>query len=158
VRVTTRILDPTGQPLLVDTALLNGIMPGQRMAVGRTIVEAIADPTSLEVKVEVGAWMKPAAGTAPISVSDALTAPEPDGGSVTHFAVRSASSMEEDGVDVAALYRAADGHLLSVETTTVDQLVPGATTVGQIRLLAPIPGLATTEVLAGRGFAAQISG
>jgi hypothetical protein len=158
VRVTTRILDAAGHPLLVDTALLNGIMPGQRMAVGRTIVEPIAGPTALAIEVDVGAWMEPAAGTAPIAVSEALTAPEPDGGSVTHFALRSEASFEEDGVDVAAIYRAADGHLLSVETTAIDQLVPGTTTVGQIRLLAPIPDLASTVVLAGRGFSAQITG
>jgi hypothetical protein len=158
VRVTTRILDATGQQLLADTALLNGIMPGQRMAVGRTIVEPIGVPASLHVEVDVGAWMEPAAGTAPVTVSDALTEPEPDGGAVTHFALRPGGSIPEDGVDVAALYRAADGHLLSVETTTIDQLVPGTTTVGQIRLLAPIPDLASTEVLAGRGFSAQITG
>lgn len=158
VRVTTRILDAAGNELLVDNALLNGIMPGQRMAVGRTLVESIASPTQLDISVDVSAWLPPAAGVGKLEATEAITQPEPNGGAVTRFAVRSASSGGEDGVDVAALYRGADGALLAVETTTVDQLPPGQIVVGQIRLLAPIPGLAATEVLVGRGLSAQLAG
>ncbi len=158
VHVTTRILDAQGNPLLVDNALLNGVMPGQRMAVGRTLVEPIVGPTRLDVQVEVGGWLTPAAGLGDLKATQALTQPELNGGAVTHFAVQSNAAGDEDGVDVAALYRAADGHLLAVETTSIDRLAPGETVVGQIRLLAPIPGLASTEVLVGRGFAAQTVG
>ena len=128
------------------------------MAVGRTLVEPIVGPTQLDVQVEVGGWLTPAAGLGDLKATQALTQPELNGGAVTHFAVQSNALGDEDGVDVAALYRAADGHLLAVETTSIDRLAPGETVVGQIRLLAPIPGLATTEVLVGRGFAAQTVG
>ena len=158
VHVTTRILDAQGKQLLVDNALLNGVMPGQRMAVGRTLVEPIVAPTQLDIQVEVGGWLTPAAGLGDLKATEALTQPELNGGAVTHFAVQSNAQGDEDGVDVAALYRAADGHLLAVETTSIDRLAPGETVVGQIRLLAPIPGLASTEVLVGRGFAAQTVG
>jgi hypothetical protein len=158
IHVTTRILDPTGVELLVDNALLNGIMPGQRMAVGRTLVEPIANPTQLDVHVEVSAWLPPTPGFGSATATEALTEPEQFGGAATHFAVRSGFAAREDGVDVAALYRAADGHLLAVETTSIDSLAPGETVVGQIRLLSPIPGLASTEVLVGRGLSAQVTG
>jgi hypothetical protein len=158
VHITTRILNAAGAELLVDNALLNGIMPGTRMAVGRTLVEPIAGPTQLDIKVDVGGWIPPAVGTGDLKATEAVTEPEPNGGAVTRFAVQSSAASEEDGVDVAALYRAADGHLLAVETTAIDQLPPGQVVVGQIRLLAPIPGLASTEVLVGRGFSAQTTG
>jgi hypothetical protein len=158
IHVTTRILDAAGTELLVDSSLLNGIMPGQAMAVGRTLVEPIVAPTQLDIRVEVSAWLPPAPGVGALRATQALTEPEAGGGAVTHFAIQSSASTEEDGVDVAALYRAADGHLLAVEMTAIDQLDPGANAVGQIRLLSPIPGLATTEVLVGRGLSAQITG
>jgi hypothetical protein len=158
VHVTTRILNAAGTELLVDNSLLNGIMPGRRMAVGRTLVEPIVGPTQLDVRVEVGGWIAPAPGTGELTATEATTEPEPNGGAVTRFAVQSSAATEEDGVDIAALYRAADGHLLAVETTSVDQLPPGQVVVGQIRLLAPIPGLTTTDVLVGRGFSAQSTG
>jgi hypothetical protein len=158
VHVTTRILDTAGTELLVDNALLNGVMPGQRMAVGRTLVEPIANPTQLDIHIEVSAWLPPAPGLGALTATEALTEPEQFGGAVTHFAVQSTSANEEDGVDVAAVYRAADGHILAAETTSIDALNPGETVVGQIRLLSPIPGLATTEVLVGRGLSAQITG
>jgi hypothetical protein len=138
--------------------LLNGIMPGQRMAVGRTLVEPIVAPTQLDIRIEVGGWLAPAQGLDSLKATQATTEPELGGGAVTHFAVQSNASSPEDGIDVAALYRAADGRLLAAETTSIDQIAPGATVVGQIRLLAPIPGLASTEVLVGRGFAAQTVG
>lgn len=158
VHVTTRILDDQGTQLLVDTSLLNGVMPGQRMAVGRTLVEPIVGPTQLDVQVEVGGWLTPARGVDDLKITQATTESELNGGAVTHFAIRSNAAATEDGVDVAALYRAADGRLLAVENASIDSLAPGGTVVGQIRLLAPIPGLATTEVLVGRGFAAQTVG
>lgn len=158
VHVTTRILNAAGVELLVDNALLNGIMPGTRMAVGRTLVEPIVGPTQLDIHVDVGGWIVPAVGTGDIKATEAVTEPEPNGGAVTRFAVQSSAATEEDGVDVAALYRAADGRLLAVETTSIDQLPPGQVVVGQIRLLAPIPGLASTDVLVGRGFSAQSTG
>ena len=158
IHVTTRILDAAGTELLVDNALLNGIMPGHRMAVGRTLVEAVAGPTQLAITVEVAAWLPPAAGVGELVATEAITEPELGGGAVTRFAVRSESTAGEDGVDVAALYRAPDGRLLAVETTSVDQLPAGQVVVGLIRLLAPIPGVATTEVLVGRGLSAQITG
>lgn len=158
VRVTTRILDAAGAELLVDSSLLNGIMPARRMAVGRTLVEPIVGPTQLDIRVEVGGWITPAPGTGDLKATEAETVPEPNGGAVTRFAVQSSAAGEEDGVDIAALYRAADGRLLAVETTSLDQLPPGQVVVGQIRLLAPIPGLASTDVLVGRGFSAQSTG
>ena len=56
---------PPGAELLVDSTLLNGILPGQRMAVGRTLIEPIEEPTSLDVKVEVTAWLPPASADGP---------------------------------------------------------------------------------------------
>jgi hypothetical protein len=72
--------------------------------------------------------------------------------------VRSGWPTDEEGVDVVAVYRDDDGKLLAAEPTTLDLLPAGDIVVGQIRLLAPIPGLASTEVLVGRGFAAQSTG
>lgn len=158
VHVTTQIKDAAGSVLLTDSSLLNGIMPGQRMAVGRTIIESIAGPASLDVRIEVAAWLPPAAGTGQLRPTEAITEPELGGGAVTRFGIQSGAAGDEDGVDVAALYRAADGHLLSVEMTSVDKLPAGQVVVGQIRLLAPIPGVASTEVLVGRGLSAQITG
>jgi hypothetical protein len=157
VQVTTRLLDANGAVLLTDHALLNGIMPGQRMAVGRTIVEQIAPAASLQVSVNVAGWLPPAAA-GELAAQEALTTPEPYGGAVTRFAVRSGWPAVEEGVDVVAVYRDDAGRILSAEATTVDLLPAGDIVVGQIRLLAPIPGLATTEVLVGRGFAAQSTG
>ena len=157
VQVTTRVLDEAGNELLVDHALLNGIMPGQRMAVGRTIVEQIAPPARLDVRVNVAGWLPPAA-TGTLAAQEAITTPEPFGGAVTRFAVQSGWPSDEEGVDVVAVYRDDAGRVLAVETTTIDLLPAGDIVVGQIRLLAPIPGLAATEVLVGRGFAAQSTG
>ena len=62
VHVTTRILDPSGAELLVDNVLLNAVMPNQRMALGRTLIEPVVEPTQLAVTVEVTAWLLPALG------------------------------------------------------------------------------------------------
>jgi hypothetical protein len=158
VHVTTHLLDAAGTELLVDNALLNGVMPGQRMAVGRTLIEPIATPTQLTVTVEVSAWLRPADPTGSLTAQEAVTEPEPFGGAVTRFAVHSAWPTNEEGVDVTAVYRAADGRVLAAESTTLEELPPGAVVLSQIRLLSPIPGLASTEVLVGRGFAAQTVG
>ena len=158
VRVVTRILDAEGTELLVDRALVNGIMPKQRMAVGRTVIEPIEEPTVLDVKVEVTAWLEPAYDKGSIKATDVVTEPEPNGGSVTKFTLRSTWPEAEDGVDVTAIYRAADGRLLAAETTTVASVPSRVATPGQIRLLSPIPDLATTEVFVGRGIAAQTTG
>jgi hypothetical protein len=157
VRVVTRILDPKGAELLVDRTLLNAILPGQKMAVGRTLIEPIEDPTSLDIKIEVTAWLPPASKTGRLVAEEVVTEPEEGGGAVTKFKVRSTWPELESGVDVAAVYRAADGRILSAETTSLDVPV-GEPTPGQIRLLSPIPDLARTDVLVGRGFAALTAG
>ena len=157
VRVTTRILDPAGAELLVDSTLLNGILPGTRMAVGRTLIEPIEEPTSLDVKIEVTAWLPPVSTKARLIARDVVTEPEEAGGSVTRFTIHTSWPEAEDGVDVTAIYRAEDGRILGAETTTLD--VPlGQPTPGRIRLLSPIPDLARTEVFVGRGFAALTAG
>jgi hypothetical protein len=156
VHVVTRILGPDGAELLVDRTLLNGILPGQKMAVGRTLIEPIEEPTSLDVKVEVTAWLPPAARGGLVA-EEVVTEPEEAGGAVTKFRVRSTWPEIENGVDVTAVYRAEDGRILSAATTSLDVPV-GEPTPGQIRLLSPIPDLARTDVFVGRGFAALTVG
>ena len=158
VHVTTRILDPAGTELLVDSTLLNAVMPNQRMALGRTLIEPIADPTQLVVTVEVTAWLRPASSTGTLTVDGVVTEPEENGGAVTRFTVRSTWPEPEDGVDVTAVYRAADGRILGAESTTITTVPVRDAVDGQIRLLSPIPDLATTEVFVGRGIAAQTIG
>ncbi len=157
IRVITRILDPAGVELLVDSALLNGILPGQRMAVGRTLIEPIENPTQLDVTFEVGAWLLPADTTGRFSAEGVVTEPEEAGGSITRFRVVSTWPSAEEGVDATAVYRAADGRILGGESISLD-VSPDAPSPAQIRLLSPIPDLATTEVFVGRGFAAQTVG
>ncbi|MEQ1786886.1 MAG: hypothetical protein ABL966_07530 [Acidimicrobiales bacterium] len=158
VRVVTRILDAAGTELLVDSALLNAIMPGQRMAVGRTVIEPIESPTQLDISVEVTAWLLPASVDGRLVAEGVVTEPEEAGGSVTRFAVRSTWPEAEDGVDVTAIYRAADGRILAAEYTALAIVPPGEPVAGRIPLLSPIPDLATTEVFVGRGFAALTVG
>jgi hypothetical protein len=158
VRIVTRVLDPAGAELLVDHSLLNAIMPNQRMAVGRTLIEPIADPTQLVVTVEVTAWLKPAFAEGALTVDNVVTEPEENGGAVTRFTARSTWPAPEDGVDVTAIYRAADGRILGAESTTLGSVPVRGEVPGQIRLLSPIPELSTTEVFIGRGIAAQTSG
>ena len=141
MQVTTRILDAAGAELLVDNSLLNGIMPGQRMAVGRTLVEPIAGPTQLDVtRRGRRRGCRPAAGPATSPPRRRVTEPEPNGGAVTRFAVRSGWPTDEEGVDVAAVYRAADGQLLAAETTTLDLLPAGGIVVGPDPAAGPDPG------------------
>jgi hypothetical protein len=158
VHVTTRILDAAGAELLVDSALLNAVMPGQHMAVGRTLIEPIEGPTSVDVRLEVAAWLEPAYDEGALVAEGVVTEPEEGGGSVTRFKVRSTWPAIEEGVDVTAVYRAADGRILGAESATIPQLSTGTAADGRIRLLSPIPDLATTEVFVGRGFAAQTIG
>ena len=61
-------------------------------------------------------------------------------------------------MDVTAVYRAADGRILGAESTSLATCPLGEPVAGQIRLLSPIPDLATTEVFVGRGFAALTTG
>ncbi len=158
VRVTTRILDPAGTELLVDHSLLNAVMPGTHMALGRTLIEPIADPTQLDVRVDVTAWLEPASADGALTVDGVVTEPEENGGAVTRFTVRSTWPESEDGVDVTAIYRAADGRILAAEYSTLPSVPVRGSIEGRIRLLAPIPDLATTEVFVGRGIAAQTVG
>lgn len=158
VRVVTRILDDAGTELLVDSALLNAVLPGQRMAVGRTLIEPVEKPTRLDVVVEVSAWLVPASTDGSLVAEDIITEPEEAGGSVTRFTVRSTWPDVEDGVDVTAVYRAADGRILGAESTSLATVPANEPTAGQIRLLSPIPDLTTTEVFVGRGFAALTVG
>jgi hypothetical protein len=158
VRVVTKVLDPAGTELLADSTLLNAVMPGQRMALGRTLIEPVEDPTQLAVTVEVAAWLRPASTDGRLTAEGVVTEPEENGGAVTRFTVRSTWPEPEEGVDVTAIYRAADGRVLGAESTTLALVAPGADTPGQIRLLSPIPELAITEVFVGRGLAAQTVG
>lgn len=158
VHVTTRVLDPAGAELHVDRTLLNAVMPRARMALGRTLIEPVDEPAGLDVAVEVTAWVRPSAPDATIEVADVVTEPEPNGGAATRFVLRSSYPATEEGVDVTALYRADDGRILAAESTTIAALPPGTDIPGRIRLLAPIPSLATTEVFAGRGVGAQTLG
>jgi len=134
VRVITRILNPEGVELVVDSTLLNAVMPNGKMALGRTLADGA------------------------LTAVDVVTEPEENGGAVTRFTVRSTWPAPEEGVDVTAIYRAADGRLLSAESTTLAVVPPASDTVGQIRLLSPVPDLSTTEVFVGRGLAAQTTG
>jgi hypothetical protein len=59
---------------------------------------------------------------------------------------------------VTAIYRAADGRILGAESTTLGSVPVRGEVPGQIRLLSPIPELASTEVFIGRGIAAQTAG
>lgn len=158
IHVVTRIFDDAGIELLVDSALLNAVLPGQRMAVGRTVIEPIDGPTRLEVAVEVSAWLLPASTEGRLVAEGVVTEPEEAGGSVTRFTVRSTWPDAEDGVDVTAVYRAVDGRILAAEYTTLDVVPAGEPVAGQIPLLSPIPDLASTEVFVGRGFAALTTG
>lgn len=158
VRVVTRVLDAAGGELLADSSLLNAVMPGQRMALGRTIIEPIAGPASLAVSVEVSAWLLPSAPGSTLVADGIVTEPEANGGAVTRFTVASTWPEPEEGVDVTAIYRGADGRILGAEGTTLAVVLPGTPTEGQIRLLAPIPGVTATEVFVGRGLAAQTIG
>lgn len=158
VRVITHILDSSGTELLVDRVLVNGVMPGQRMALGRTLIEPIVDPARLTVEVQVSGWLEARPTEGGLIAQDVTTEPEPDGGAITRFNVASTWPEPEEGVDVTAVYRAADGRILSAETTTLPLVPPTGLTPGQIRLLSPIPDLASTEVFVGRGLAAQTSG
>jgi hypothetical protein len=158
VRVVTRILDAAGAELLVDQSLLNAILPEQRMAVGRTLIEPIEAPTRLEVSFEVSAWLPPASTDGRLTAEGVVTEPEEAGGAITRFSVRSTWPEAEDGVDVTAVYRAEDGRILSAESTSLASVPIDQPVAGQIRLLSPIPDLATTEVFVGRGFAALTTG
>ena len=159
VRVVTRVLDPAGTELLVDSTLLNAVMPGQRMALGRTLIEPVVDPTQLSIAIEVSAWLHPATTDGALTADGVVTEPEPNGGAVTRFTVRSTWPEPEEGVDVTAVYRALDGHILGAEYTVVPLVQPnGGEATGQIRLLSPIPDLASTELFVGRGLAAQTTG
>lgn len=158
VRVVTKVLDPQGMELVVDSTLLNAVMPGERMALGRTLIEPVENPTQLQVLVEVGAWLRPASADGRLTADGVVTEPEANGGAITRFVVRSTWPEIEEGVDVTAIYRAADGRILGAESTSLASVPPTGETPGQIRLLSPIPDLATTEVFVGRGLAAQTVG
>lgn len=158
VRVVTRVLDASGAELLVDSAVLNAVLPGQRMAVGRTLIEPLDSPTQLDIDVEVSAWLRPASTTGALSARDVVTEPEEGGGVITTFTVTSTWPDPDEGVDVTAVYRAADGKILGAESTALAKVVPGVPTSGKIALLSPIPDLASTDVYVGRGFAAQTVG
>ena len=77
---------------------------------------------------------------------------------VTTFTVTSTWPEPEEGVDVTAVYRAADGRILGAESTALTTVPPGADRPGRIPLLSPIPDLASTDVFVGRGFVAQTIG
>lgn len=158
VRVVTRVLDDAGTPLLEDSALLNAVLPGERMAVGRTLIEPIDDPARLEVEVEVSEWLAPASTLGRLAAEDVLTEPVEGGGSLTRFTVRSTWPTDEEGVDATAVYRAADGRILGAESTTLPRVPPREAVTATIPLLSPIPDLVTTEVFVGRGFAALTVG
>ena len=158
VRVVTRILDDAGTELLKDSAVLNAVMPGQRMAVGRTLIEPIVDPTKLDIHIEVAAWLPPASTTGKLAVGNVVTQPVEDGGSTTSLDVTSTWPETEDGVDATAVYRRADGSILGAESTVVDTVTPGATAHATIQLLSIVPDLAKTDVYVGRGIEAQTVG
>lgn len=158
VSVTTTFIEEAGETVLHDTARLNAVMPGDTMAVGRTLLEPLEGPLTTEVEVTVAAWLEPATSEGGFEVVETETAPEPGGGSVTTFTVRSTWPRDETGIDVTAVYRDAEGSLLAAESALIEELAAGGEVEGTIQLLAPIPGVASTEVLVGRGFRAQTDG
>jgi hypothetical protein len=121
-------------------------------------VEPIEQPERLEVELDVAAWLVPRDADGGVVAAEAVTTDDEAGGLVTEFEVWSAWPADEEGVDVTALYRGDDGRILGAEMTTLDRVPAGGSARGSIRVLAPIPDLATTEVLVSRGFAAHTSG
>jgi hypothetical protein len=158
VSVTLRLLDAEGVEVARDTSLLNGIQPLGRMAVGRTLIEPIEEPASMQVEVDVAVFLTPAHEDGELTATAVQTAPFEGGGLRTTFTVTSTWPTDEEGVDVTALYRSEDGRILAAERTSLARVPSGGSTDGAIRLLAPIPDLANTEVYVGRGFAAQSGG
>src|SRR3546814_20824583 len=133
-------------------------MPGQHMAVGRTLIEPIAGPTALDVQVEVTAWVRPAHGEGGLVAEGVLTEPEGAGGSVTRFSVRSTWPALEEVVDVTAVYRAADGRILGAASTTVPQIAPDKSVAVRLRLLPPHPHPPPPEGFVAPGFRAPTPG
>jgi hypothetical protein len=158
VTVTARLVDAAGTVLVADTTLLNGVQPRARMAVGRTLIEPIEDPQRLEVEIEVSAWLEPVHRRKAMVARQVRTEPTDGGGLLTTFEVRSRWPRDEEGVDVAAVFRAADGRILGAEMTTLANVPAGGSVRGEIPLLAPLPDLDRTDVHVGRGFAAHTSG
>ena len=113
-----------GAELLVDSTLLNAVMPGQRMALGRTLIEPVVNPTQLAVTIEVAAWLHPATTEGGLTTDAVVTEPEPNGGAITRFTVRSTWPEPEEGVDVTAIYRALDGRILGAESTVIPLVQP----------------------------------
>ncbi len=158
VTVRSRLVGEDGTAVFADSALLNAVMPASSMAVGGTLLEPLTGPVHLEVELSTAAWLEPSEPGGRIEVVAAVTEPVPGGGARTRFTLRSSRRGDEEGVDVTALYRAADGRLLAGEQTTVALVEGGASVDGEITLLAPIPDLSRTDVLVGRGFGAQTTG
>jgi hypothetical protein len=156
--VSVRLLDGSGAELASDVILLNGVPPESRMAAGRTLIEPIDQPASMEVDVEVAAWIEPAPAGGGMIARDVATTPVDGGGMLTTFEVRSTMGSDEEGVDVAAVYRADDGRILGAEMTTLERVPGGGVASGEIALLAPIPDLDRTDLFVGRGFAALTTG
>lgn len=155
VQVDVELLDEAGNGVGQDSAFLEVVLPGQKVAVGALFFDAPTVPVvDLAVTLDVARWRETDGFDGSFTVGEVLTEEAEFSGVRTSFPLRSDFAEPLTDTGVTAVYRGPDGRIVGGSDTFVDLLEPGVDTPVEISLLANIPleAIAATEIYPAAGF------
>ncbi len=155
VQVDVKLLDEAGNDVGNDSAFLEVILPGQKVAVGALFFDAPTVPVvDLDVTLDVARWRETGGFDGSFAVGEVLTEEAEFSGVRTTFPLRSDFPEPLTDTGVTAVYRGPDGRIVGGSDTYVDLLEPGVDTPVEISLLANIPleNITATEIYPAAGF------
>ncbi len=159
VQVDVQFLDEAGNPVGTDSAFVEIVLPGQRVAVASLFFDAPTVPvTDLSLSIDVARWRQTGAVDGELTTSDPVTAPAEFSGVKTDFTLRSTFPQALTDVGVTAVYRGVFGQIVGGYDTFLDRVEPNVDMPGEIAMLAniPIEQITSTELYptASSGFVA----
>lgn len=155
VRVDVNMLDETGAEVGADSAFVEVILPGQKVAVGTLFFDAPTVPVvDLAVTLDVARWRETGGFEGGFTIGEVVTEEAEFSGVRTTFPLRSDFDEALTDTGVTAVYRGPDGRIVGGSDTFVDLLDPGVDTPVEITLLANIPldQITATEIYPAAGF------
>lgn len=155
VQVDVDFVDSTGAVVGTDTAFVEVVLPGQRVAVASLLFDAPTEAVvGLDVTLDVARWRNITDVGGAFLISDVATVEADFSGVETTFVVQSSFDEDLRDVVVTAVYRRADGSIIGGADTFVEFLGSGAPTPAAVSLLAnvSVEDVAATELYPAASF------
>lgn len=155
VQVDVQFIGEGGAPVGTDSAFIELVLPGQKVAVAALFFDApTAAVIDMTVTLDVARWQEVDQVEGGFVTTEVVTSEAEYSGVRTTFLLRSAFPEALTDVAVTAVYRNEFGFIIGGADTFVDRLDPGVDTPLEIALLANISveQVAVTELYPAASF------